>query len=85
MSTISLKNVMAVIPLRKPREKLWAKKTSARGKASQITAVLTKFGEVDNRSKRDSSSRHETRDKKETENRPTISCLKGFARGSPGM
>lgn len=83
MSAISLNNVMAVIPLRKPREKLWAKKTCERGKEDQIADVLTKFGEVDSR-KRNLSSRHGARDKKETDIRPTISCLKGFARESPG-
>ena len=83
MSTIGLKQVMAVIPLRKPREKLSAKKTSERGKASQITDVLAKFEEVDNR-KSDSSSWHRRVDKKETDNRPIISCLKGFPRESPG-
>jgi len=84
MSAIGLKQVMAVIPLRKPREKLWAKRSSERGKASQIKGVLAKFEEADNR-KSDSSLRHQRRvDQKDVGNRPTVSCLKGFARESPG-
>ena len=86
MSTIGLKQVVTVIPLRKPREKLWAKRNSERGKASQIKGVLAKFKEIDYR-KSDSSLWHQRRveRKKDTDNRPTISCLKGgFARESPG-
>lgn len=75
---------MAVIPLCKPREKPWAKKTPKRGKASQIKDVFAKFEEVDNR-KSDLSSQNRTGDKKETDNRLNVSCLKGFTRGSPGM
>ena len=83
MSTIGLEHVMAVIPLRKPREKLWAKKSSERGKASQIKGVLARFEEADSR-KNDSSSLNGKVDKKETDNRPTVSRLKCFARESPG-
>lgn len=86
MSTIGLKQVVAVIPLRKPREKLWTKRNFERGKASQIKSVLAKFKEVEYH-KSESSSRHQKRveRKKDTDNRPNISCLKGgFARESPG-
>ena len=84
MSTIGLKQVMAVIPLRKPREKLWAKRSSERGEASQIKGVLAKFEEADKR-KSDSLLWHQRRvDKKDKDNRPTVGCLKGFARESPG-
>ena len=85
MSTIGLKQVMAVIPLRKPREKLWVKRNSERGKASQIKGVLAKFKEVDYR-KSDSSLWHQgVKRKKDPDNRPAMSCLKsGFARESPG-
>ena len=85
MSTIGPEQVMAVIPLRKPREKLWANRSSQRGKASLIKGVLAKFEEVGNR-KSDSSLWHQKRvGNKGTDNRPTISCLKGgFARESPG-
>lgn len=76
---------MAVIPLRKPREKLWVKRNSERGKASQIKGVLAKFKEVDYR-KSDSSLWHQgVERKKDPDNRPAMSCLKsGFARESPG-
>ena len=81
--SISLKHVMTVVPLRKPREKLWARRTSERGKASQITDVLAKFEEADDR--KSGSLSWQGRDKGEAGNRPTISGLKGFARESPGM
>lgn len=85
MSTIELTDIMAVIPLRKPGEKLWTKKTSERGKESQIKTVLAKFEEAGKR-KNDLSSLHRRVDEKETDIRPTISSgLNRFARESPGM
>lgn len=84
MCTVELTDIMAVIPLRKPREKLWAKKSSERGKESQIKTVLAKFEEAGKR-KNDLSSLHRKVEEKETDKRQTISCLNRFARASPGM
>lgn len=85
MSTIELTDIMAVIPLRKPGEKLWTKKSSERGKESQIKTVLAKFEEAGKR-KNDLSSLHRRVDEKETDIRPTISSgLNRFARESLGM
>ena len=82
---VSLKHVITVVPLRKPREKLWAKKICdrSRERVNQITEVLEKLEEVDDR--QSGSLQWRGKDKDENDNRPTISSLKGFARESPGM
>lgn len=82
MSTVELTDIMAVIPLRKPREKR-EKKGFERGKESQIKTVLAKFEDAGKR--KDDLSLHRRVDEKETDNRQTISCLNRFARQSPGM
>ena len=83
--SIGLNHVMTVVPLHKPREKLWAKRTTfERGRASQITDVLAKFEEVDDRGKIDSLP-GQGNVKGELENRPSISSWKGFAKESPGL
>lgn len=79
---ISLKHVITVVPLRRPREKLWAKGRCDREKASQINEVLEKLKEADDR--KSVALSWPGRDKDETDNRPTASSLKGFARESPG-
>ena len=79
---ISLKQVITVVPLRRPREKLWAKGRCEREKAGQMTDVLEKLKEAEDR--KSVALSWPGRDKNETDSRPTASSLKGFARESPG-
>ena len=81
--SITLKHVITVVPLRKPNEKLWAKRSCEREKASQITQVLEKIKKVDDQ--KNLSLSRPGRNKDESDNRPTINGLKGFSRESPGM
>ena len=80
--SVSLKQLITVVPLRKPQEKLWMKGKCEREMASKITEVFQKFEKVDDR--KDLSLSRPGRGKEETSSRATIS-LKGFARESPGM
>ena len=79
---ISLKHVITVVPLQRPREKPWAKGRCDREKASQITEVLEKLKGADDR--KSVALPWPGRDKNETDNRSTACSLKGFARESPG-
>ena len=81
---ISLTHVITVVPLRKPREKLWLKRSCVKEKANQITQVLEKFEKVDD-NREDSLSRPKRNSKNEPDNRPAVSNLKGVSRESPGM
>ena len=84
MSIGSLTHVITVVPLRKPREKLWLKRSCVKEKANQITQVLEKFEKVDDN--RDNSLLRPRRNSKnESDNRPAVSNLKGVSRESPGM
>ena len=82
--SLSLTHVITVVPLRKPREKLWLKRSCVKEKANQITQVLEKFEKVDD-NRDDSLLRPRRNSKNESDNRPADSNLKGVSRESPGM
>lgn len=82
--SLSLTHVITVVPLRKPREKLWLKRSCVKEKANQITQVLEKFEKVDD-NRDDSLLRPRRNSKNESDNRPAVSNLKGVSRESPGM
>jgi len=84
MSIGSLTHVITVVPLRKPREKLWLKRSWVKEKANQITQVLEKFDKVDD-NRDDSLLRLRRNSKNESDNRPAVSNLKGVSRESSGM
>ena len=82
--SISLKHVITVVPLRKPCEKLWLKRKCVKEKTNQITQLLEKFEKVDD-NRNDSLLRPRRNSKDESDNRPTVSNLKGVSKESPGM
>ena len=82
--SLSLTHVITVVPLRKPREKLWLKRSCVKEKANQITQVLEKFEKVDD-NRDDSLLRPRRNSKNESDNQPAVSNLKGVSRESPGM
>ncbi|CAH3152672.1 unnamed protein product [Porites lobata] len=82
--SLSLTHVITVVPLRKPREKLWLKRSCVKEKANQITQVLEKFEKVDD-NRDDSLLRPRRNSKNESDNRPAVSNLKGVSRESPGL
>ena len=82
--SLSLTHVITVVPLRKPREKLWLKRSCVKEKANQITQVLEKFEKVDD-NRDDSLLRPRRNSKNESDNRAAVSNLKGVSRESPGM
>lgn len=82
--SLSLTHVITVVPLRKPREKLWLKRSCVKEKANQITQVLEKFEKVDD-NRDDSLLRPRRNSENESDNRLPVSNLKGVSRESPGM
>lgn len=83
--SVSLDHVMTVLPLRKPHTKLWAKRRAdlTDGRESQIKDVLAKIEDVDDRKTYLLPSPGYA--KGGNENRPLVSCLKGYVRESTGM
>lgn len=83
--SVDLDHVMIVVPLRKPRAKLSAKRRvgSMNGRESQLKNVLAKIEHANDRNTNSLPSLGHTKGK--DENQPHVSCLKGYARESLGL